>query len=172
MAKKRSGDWRNPERIRAWAAGIAAALPAARPRPAVEPAARSPWRLLAHGVAGWAACALVMAALLPIAPLGIALMAHAIAAPIIFAAISVRYFGAWGARDPLPTALAFTAIVALLDAVVVAALVQRSFAMFASFAATWLPFALIFAATWITGAVMTMMPGRSGGRGRPKPAPG
>jgi menaquinone-dependent protoporphyrinogen oxidase len=31
MAKKKAGDWRNPERIRAWAAELAAASPGLRP---------------------------------------------------------------------------------------------------------------------------------------------
>ena len=61
-------------------------------------------------------------------------------------------------REPLPTAIAFTAIVVVLDAVVVAGLIQRDFGMFASVFGTWLPFALIFLATWATGAIMSMMP--------------
>jgi hypothetical protein len=83
---------------------------------------------------------------------------HAVAAPLIFAAVAVNYFRAHGAHEPLPTALAFTAIVALLDAGVAGLLVLRSFAMFTSIARTWLPFVLIFLATWATGMVMAMMP--------------
>jgi menaquinone-dependent protoporphyrinogen oxidase len=156
MAKRLSGDWRNPDRIAAWAAEIAAALPTARPRPAIELPARSLWRLGAHAVAGWALCAALIAALLQFASTGVAIATHAVTAPIIFAAIAVNYFGAHGARDPLPTALAFTAIVALLDAVIVAGLVLRSYAMFASFAGTWLPFLLIFMATWVAGLAIQM----------------
>jgi hypothetical protein len=55
------------------------------------------------------------------------------------------------ARDSLSTATAFTAIVALLDAVFVTGIVLRDFAMFTSFAGTWLPFGLIFPATLVTG---------------------
>jgi hypothetical protein len=116
-----------------------------------------------HAVAGWALCAALMAALLQFASTGIAIATHAVAAPIIFAAIAVNYFGARGARDPLPTALAFTAIVALLDAVIVAGLILRSYAMFESFAGTWLPFLLIFLATWVTGLVMSMIPAADAG---------
>jgi len=43
-----------------------------------------------------------------------------------------------------------------LDVLVVALLTERSFAMFASPSGTWLPLALIVAATWITGRGMTM----------------
>jgi hypothetical protein len=37
---------------------------------------------------------------------------------------------------------------------VVALLVEKSFDMFRSVLGTWLPFALIFLATWLTGIVM------------------
>ncbi len=53
MAKKLSGDWRNPERVRAWAEQVAGEVAEARPRPTVEPAARGLGRLLVHAVAGW-----------------------------------------------------------------------------------------------------------------------
>jgi menaquinone-dependent protoporphyrinogen oxidase len=162
MAKKSSGDWRNPDRITGWAADIAQLLPKARPRPAVDFPARSLWRLAAHGVAGWAICAVLMAGLLQLFSTGIAVAIHAVAAPLIFAAVAVSYFGARGAREPLPAALAFAAIVALLDAAIVAGLILRSFAMFESVVGTWLPFLLIFLATWATGLVMSMIPVRRG----------
>lgn len=158
MAKKRSGDWRNMESIRAWAAELANRLPSATPGPAVEPQGRSLGRLLAYGAAGWALCGIVMAGLMQIAPIGVAVAVHAVAAPIIFAVLSIYYFRARGAREALPVALAFTALVAILDAGIVAGLIMRDFAMFASVWGTWVPFALIFAATWITGYVMSMMP--------------
>ena len=158
MAKDHAGDWRNPERVRAWAAEIAAALPTARPRPAHEPAGHSLWRLFAFGAAGWVLCGAVMGGLLAVAPLGLALTLHAVAAPAIFAVLSFFYFRVPGARQPVETALAFTALVAILDAVIVAGLVQRSFAMFASVAGTWLPFALILLATWATGSILAMVP--------------
>jgi hypothetical protein len=89
---------------------------------------------------------------------GAALALHAVAAPLIFTGLAIGYFGARGSRDPLPTAIAFTAIVAVLDAVIVAGLVLRDFAMFTSLAGTWLPFGLILLATWITGLAISMMP--------------
>jgi menaquinone-dependent protoporphyrinogen oxidase len=162
MAKKQSGDWRNPTRIAAWAAEIAKALPTARPRPVKEPRGGSIWRLAAHAVAGWALCAALMAALLETVSAGWATAIHTMAAPLIFAAISFNYFRARGAREPLPTALAFTAIVALLDAGIVAGLILRSFDMFASLWGTWVPFLLIFLTTWIAGAVLQMMPDKAG----------
>jgi menaquinone-dependent protoporphyrinogen oxidase len=158
MAKKHSGDWRNRERIRAWAAELADALPAAKPGVAIDHPARSVGRLVAYGVAGWALCAATMGLLLRFAGLTAALIAHALAAPAIFLTLARRYFRARGARDPQPTAVTWTAIVALLDAVVVAGGVLHSLKMFGSVAGTWLPFALIFFATWATGEVMSTMP--------------
>jgi hypothetical protein len=73
-------------------------------------------------------------------------------------AIAAHYFGARGAHEPLPTALAFAAMFATLDAGVVAALASRSFAMLSSFAGTWLPLALVVLSTWVTGFVISTMP--------------
>lgn len=156
MARSYSGDWRDPAQIRAWASEIADRLPTARPRAPIAHPAHSLPRLVAHAVAGWSACAVVMAGLLAVTSAAFAL--HAIAAPLIFVAISRSYFGARGARAPLPVALAFTAIVAGLDAAIVAGLILRSFAMFASIGGTWLPLALILGATWATGAIMATLP--------------
>jgi menaquinone-dependent protoporphyrinogen oxidase len=158
MAKTHSGDWRNTDRIRAWATGIAASLPTAKPGHAVELPAHSLLNLLWRPVAGWALCAGLMTLLVATAPLAWALAIHAIAAPLIFAAIARVYFRNRGAREPLATAIAWTSIVIGLDAVVVAGFVQRSVAMFASIAGTWLPLALIFLAVWGTGAVISMFP--------------
>lgn len=158
MARKRSGDWRNPDRIRAWAGEVGRALPHAKPGAAVDPPARSVTRLFTYGFVGWVLCAALMAVLLQTVSVGTAIAIHAVAAPLIFTGIAIGYFRVRGARDPVPAAIAFTAIVVALDAAVVAGLVLRDFAMFASFAGTWLPFVLIFLATWGTGLVMSMMP--------------
>jgi hypothetical protein len=158
MAKKLSGDWRNPELIRAWTHELVRDLPHARPRPAIDPPARSLARLLGYGVIGWALCAALMGLLLQTVPDSAAVALHAVAAPLIFTGLAVNYFRARGSREPRPTAIAFTATVAVLDAVIVAGLVLRDFAMFASFAGTWLPFGLILLVTWITGLTLSMMP--------------
>jgi hypothetical protein len=99
-----------------------------------------------------------MAGVLAVTGAGIAIAVHAIAAPLIFVAIARSYFGARGAREPLPVAVAFTAIVGGLDAAIVAGLIQRSFALFASVWGTWLPLALIFATSWATGAIIATLP--------------
>ena len=55
--------------------------------------------------------------------------------------------------DPVLRAAAITIVVMLLDALVVAPLFERSYAMFRSVIGTWLPFFAIFAAAWFAGVV-------------------
>ena len=80
-----------------------------------------------------------------------ALILHAIAAPIIFTALSLVYFHRFGLWSPFRTAAAFLGIVVVMDVFVVALLIERSFEMFESVLGTWLPFLLIFSSTWCTG---------------------
>jgi hypothetical protein len=68
----------------------------------------------------------------------------------------------------MPTAVVWTALVAILD-LVAAGVVQQGFEMFGSITGTWLPFALIFLATWITGMVKSMVPSEGAAAG---PSPG
>lgn len=161
MAKKHAGDWRDPAQICDWGSQLARELPAARPGVAVDHPARSPWSVLAHAVVGWAACAALVGGLLAVVSQTAALVLHAIAAPMVFAAVGRRYFGRRGACAPLPTALAFTGIVALLDLAVVGGLIQHSLRIFTSVVGTWLPFALIFLSTWLTGVVVSTLPWRA-----------
>jgi menaquinone-dependent protoporphyrinogen oxidase len=158
MAKKHSGDWRNLPRIRSWAADIARVLPTARPGRVVEQPGGSILRLVVHASVGWAACAALMGALLQLFRVGVALGLHAVAVPVVFAWVAQWYFRPRGARSALSTALAFAAIVALLDLIIVAGVVQRNLTMFGSLIGTWVPFSLIFAITWITGELRWMMP--------------
>jgi menaquinone-dependent protoporphyrinogen oxidase len=159
MAKSHSGDWRNSERIRAWAAMLATELPTAAPGIPIEHAARSLRRLIAHGVFGWALCAVTMAVLLSLVGLTAALIVHGLAAAAFFAAIAWNYFRARGAREPLPTAITWIAIVMLLDLVVVAGVIQRSVALFEGVIGTWVPIGLIFLVSWSTGVVLSMQSG-------------
>lgn len=58
----------------------------------------------------------------------------------------------------MATAFAFVGIVAVLDSLVVAGLVQRSPVIFTSVVGFWVPLALIFGVTWATGEVLLMVP--------------
>jgi hypothetical protein len=109
-------------------------------------------RLLLYGFVGWAVCAAIMGVLLQVTSLQTALLVHACAVPVVFAVIASRYFRVAGARAPLQTALAFVTIVAALDLVVVAGMIERSLAMFRSAIGTWVPFASILVVSWAVGA--------------------
>ncbi len=158
MAKENAGDWRNPDRIRAWTEGLARELPMATPGEAVDQPGRSITRLVTHGVVGWLLCAAIMILTAALSTGTAALIVHAIAVPLVFAALAANYFRARGARDPLPTAVTWMVVFAALDLVLMAGVVQRSMEMFTSIAGTWLPFLLVFLATWGVGVMMSMRP--------------
>ena len=83
-----------------------------------------------------------------------ALIVHAVAAPVIFSAVSTSYFRRSRSLSPIQGAAAFLAVVVFSDLVVVATLIGRSFAMLRSVLGTWLPFVLIFTSSWWTGRVV------------------
>jgi hypothetical protein len=158
MAKTKSGDWRNPDRIRAWAVELATEIPGAKPGQPIERPAHSITRLIGHGVVGWALCAAAVAVLLKLVSLTAALVIHAIVAPLFFTVVAWHYFRVRGTREASSTAVVWTAIVALIDLIVVAGVARQGFEMFKSLAGTWLPLGLIFTATWITGEAASMLP--------------
>jgi menaquinone-dependent protoporphyrinogen oxidase len=153
MAKTKAGDWRNPDRIRAWAAEIAALLPAA-PGSVVDHPAGSVRRLVAHALVGWAISFAAVVAFLYFVPPTSALVGRAIVGPLVFAAIAWHYFRERGARDPLPTAAVWTFMVAALDLLAIAAFVVGPLAIVAEGGF----FALVIISVWITGLVISMIP--------------
>lgn len=104
-----------------------------------------------HAMAGWAYCGALIGVGRSLVSLRVTLIVHAIGAPIGFALISRYYFRHFAYTTPLQTATAFLLIVFGLDALLVAPLLEKSFVMFRSLVGTWIPFALIFAATYLTG---------------------
>ena len=107
--------------------------------------------VVAHAVVGWAYCGAIIGVgrhFLPIRP---TLILHAVGAPIGFALLSLFYFRKYAFTSPLQTASAFMGVVVALDLFVVAPEFEKSFAMFRSVLGTWIPFALIFAATYVVG---------------------
>jgi hypothetical protein len=111
--------------------------------------------ILGLAFVGWALCAAIMGIGMSVTSLSNTLVIHAIGAPIIFAILSVLYLRRFNYTTPLVTAASFTAFVMAMDFFVVALLIQRSLAMFASILGTWLPFALIFLSTYLTGLYAT-----------------
>ncbi len=113
------------------------------------------WALLGdngNSIVGWAFCGAIMGIGRQIFSIGATLVVHAIGAPVGFALLSLFYFREFGFTSPIQTALLFVSIVVGLDLFLVAPVFEKSFAMFASVLGTWIPFALIFAATYVTGS--------------------
>ena len=111
--------------------------------------------ILAHGLVGWALCGAIIWIGVAVTSMQNTLILHAIGAPIIFGAIASIYFRAFNYTTPLQTAIAFVSVVVFMDFFVVALLIEKSFEMFASLLGTWIPWALIFASTYLTGLFVT-----------------
>ena len=79
------------------------------------------------------------------------LIIHAIGAPIVFALVSFVYFKKLNYTTPSITGITFLAVVVLMDFFIVSLLINKNFDMFLSPIGTWIPFALIFTSTYLTG---------------------
>ena len=100
---------------------------------------------------GWTICGAIMFIGTEVTSEFIALIIHAVAAPIIFAVVSSYYYKKYDLTTPLETAALFVGFVVLLDFVLVALIINKSLAMFGNVLGTWIPFALIFISTYYTG---------------------
>ena len=107
--------------------------------------------ILAHAFVGWALCAATMMIGMATLSIDSALIVHAIGAPIFFAGVSLVYFNKFNYTSPLQTALIFVSFVIIVDFFLIALIINRSLEMFASPLGTWIPFALIFTSTLVTG---------------------
>lgn len=111
--------------------------------------------VLAHGLVGWALCGAIMWIGMAVTSMETTLLVHALGAPIVFWAISSLYFRAFNYTTPLQTAIVFVAVVVFMDVFLVALIIEKSFEMFTSLLGTWIPWALIFASTYLTGLYVT-----------------
>lgn len=107
--------------------------------------------ILAHGIVGWAYCGGLVMVGRQYFSIDTTLIIHAVGAPIGFALLSWLYYRKFRFTGPLATAGIFLGIVIGLDLALVAPVFEKSFAMFASLLGTWIPFVLIFAASYLTG---------------------
>jgi len=107
--------------------------------------------LLAHAFVGWVLCFATIGIGRAVTTMDITLIVHAILAPIFFAVVALVYFRKFNFTTPLQTAVVFIAFVIAMDLFVVAMLINNSFEMFTSLLGTWIPFALIFVSTYLTG---------------------
>ncbi len=110
--------------------------------------------LTAHALAVWALCAATMGIGVRVTSLENALVVHLVGAPVFATLVAAVSFRRAGAASPLATAAFVVLFIAAVDLVLVAGVINRSLDMFRSVAGTWLPFALIFGATYGTGAAI------------------
>lgn len=106
-----------------------------------------------HALVGWLLCCATMGTLMATASIEVALILHAIAAPVLFGILAYFYYSRFGDVPPLPAAAFFTGFVAIMDALVVGLAIQGSLEMFESLLGTWIPFASIFATVWLVGTL-------------------
>jgi len=111
--------------------------------------------ILIHALVGWGLCGAVIGVGRSLWSMETTLVVHVVAAPMIFAVLSGLYFTKFRYTKPLLTAVIFTAVVMAMDAGLVAPFFEKSYAMFSSILGTWLPFILIFLATWMTGKLIS-----------------
>jgi hypothetical protein len=111
--------------------------------------------VLLHGILGWGLCGAVIFIGRSVTTMDNALLIHAFGAPIIFGALTCSYYRFFRYTPPHITAILFTGIAFCLDFFVIAPFVEKSFDMFNSVPGTWIPFGLIFFATYLVGVAMT-----------------
>ena len=105
----------------------------------------------AFAFAVWAFCGALVGVGRQFLSMDATLIVHAIGAPVGAAFFSWTYFRNFGFTNPLETAAIFVAASLALDFFVVALLIEKSFDMFRSVLGVWIPQALIFTATYLTG---------------------
>ena len=108
-----------------------------------------------HAFIGWALCAATMGIGMAVTSMQTTLIIHAIGAPIFFGGVSFNYFKKYHYTPPLKTAIIFVSFVIVVDFFLVAMVINKSFDMFLSPLGTWIPFALLFTSTYLTGTYIT-----------------
>jgi hypothetical protein len=110
--------------------------------------------LTAHALVVWALCFATIGIGMKVTTQRRALVIHAIAAPLFAAAASAVYYTWFAVVPPLVAAAFFVGFIVLMDFFLVALVILRSLDMFRSVLGTWLPFLLIFFATFLTGVLL------------------
>ena len=100
---------------------------------------------------GWGICGAIISIGRSVTNMANTLIIHAIAVPIVFGVLSFLYHRFFHYTRPLYTGLIFMGLAIILDALIIAPFAEKSYAMFASVLGTWIPFGLIFLATYLVG---------------------
>ena len=110
--------------------------------------------IAAHALVAWILCGAIVIVGREIWSIETTLIVHAIGVPIVFIFVSLIYFTYFSYTTPLQTATIFTLSAILLDLVVVASIIEKSYEMFSSLIGTWIPFGLMFLTTYLMGTLI------------------
>jgi hypothetical protein len=105
--------------------------------------------LVVHALVGWAICGGTIGLGRQAMSMEATLIVHAALAPLAFGLLSWHYARRFPQVAPATTSLTMLGVVIGLDALVVAPFMEHSYAMFRSVLGTWIPFALIFVASFV-----------------------
>jgi hypothetical protein len=109
------------------------------------------------GLIGWGICGAIINIGRSTIGTDATLIVHAILVPIVFGILSFLYHRFFHYTRPVITGVIFMLLAMLLDAGIIAPLAEKSFVMFTSILGTWIPFGLIFLATYLVG-MLTVQP--------------
>jgi len=110
--------------------------------------------LLALGLVGWGICGAIIFIGRGTIGAETTFIVHAIAVPIVFGILSYVYFRFFAYATPLVAAAVFLGMAFGLDFFVIAPFAEKCYDMFTSpqsILGTWIPFGLIFLATYLVG---------------------
>ena len=110
--------------------------------------------VLIHAFIVWVLCGATIGIGRSIMTMKLTLIIHVIAAPIFAALISLFYYRKFNYTTSLQTAGIFLLFIMAMDAGLVAPFFENSYEMFKSVLGTWIPFALIFLSTYVTGSIL------------------
>jgi len=110
--------------------------------------------LALFGLIGWGICGGIINVGRSLTTVETTLIIHAIAVPIVFGILSFFYHRFFHYTQPIQTGLIFMIMAMVLDAGIIAPFAEKSFVMFTSILGTWIPFALIFIATYLVGLLV------------------
>ena len=110
--------------------------------------------VLIHAFIVWVLCGAAIGIGRSITTMELTLIIHAIGAPIFAASISLIYYKKFNYTTPMQTAFIFLFFIIAMDAGLVAPVFEKSYEMFKSVLGTWIPFALIFLSTYVTGLIL------------------
>ena len=100
----------------------------------------------------WANCGAIMGVGPQLMSMETTLIVHAIGGPLGAAIATLTYNRFFGYLAPVNLAVLFVGTALMLDALLVSPFFVGDYGMFASPFGLWVPMALIFGVTWLTGA--------------------